>query len=834
MDTSSNSEIVGTKEERTVTHASFRGNQSKSIRGKRGNMQGAAASLFLLFLLIAALPIQGYPAEPTYPISADVQTTRQRTVCPVSIDAPELAIGNVDQYDALGYSHWNFGAPGPTDYGKLLPDNSPVGPYNPVETLLTYFTMSDIHITDKESPAQALYKSYALGTWGNTNLAAYSPTILSTTHVHDAAVQTINALHKQTPFDFGMSLGDHANSTQYNELRWFIDVMDGKRITPSSGAHKGAGSIDYQKPYQSAGLDKSIPWYAVMGNHDQFWCGSLYPDDYVRSVMVGNTVINIGNDPYGNPSFDSRGSYMGVVDGTTPFGTVIDYGPAFSSMAPPIVAADPNRHSLSTSTSTTLNWMKEFFKTTSKPKGHGFTQANLDNDFTSYTFEPKSSVPVKVIVLDDTCKENPTSSLSHSYARGCLDQERYDWLVSELNRGQAEGKLMIVAAHVPVGPHLSTPDGIPTPNPADPEKNIPYTIPVAVFLSTCKDGSTPVGVPCNGSMGINNNNPVPPYNVVTDSSLLATLHQYSNLILWMSGHRHMNTVTPQPAPVGQGPEFGFWEVETASLRDHPQTFRTFEIIRNDNNTVSIYVTNVDPAVQGTGSPAEKSRGYSIGAARISAGNPGLTNTSSQVYNAELVKPLATSYTMTVNVTGPGTVSMGPYQAATCTAASPCSASYLPGTSVVLSANPAAGAVFAGWSTCAGTSTCTTTMSGSNTAVTATFIRASTLAVNPTYRNFGATKIGRKAVATFTVKNTAAKNGLSLSVGLISKGGADPGQFAIVAGRDRCSGQTLAPGRNCAFQVSFTPTTANSKSATITIPSDDPGSPTTIQIAGAGK
>ena len=50
-----------------------------------------------------------------------------------------------------------------------------------------------------------------------------------------------------------------ANNTQHNELRWYLDVIDGKKITPSSGAHKGAKTIDYQKPYQAAGLDKSLP-----------------------------------------------------------------------------------------------------------------------------------------------------------------------------------------------------------------------------------------------------------------------------------------------------------------------------------------------------------------------------------------------------------------------------------------------------------------------------------------------------------------------------------------------------------------------------------------------
>ena len=126
------------------------------------------------------------------------------------------------------------------------------------------------------------------------NSSAYSAIILYTTHVLDAAVQTINALHKKAPFDFGISLGDAANNTQYNELRWYIDVLDGKMITPSSGAHKGADTIDYQKPYQAAGLDKSITWYQAIGNHDQFWMGSAQVNDYLRKTYVGSSVLNIG------------------------------------------------------------------------------------------------------------------------------------------------------------------------------------------------------------------------------------------------------------------------------------------------------------------------------------------------------------------------------------------------------------------------------------------------------------------------------------------------------------------------------------------------------------
>jgi hypothetical protein len=496
-------------------------------------------------------------------------------------------------------------------------------------------------------------------------------------------------------------------------------------------------------------------------------------------------------------------------------------------MAQPIVAADGRRRALTTDTSTSLNWMKEFFNTTSKPKGHGFTQANLNNDFACYTFEPKASVPLKVIVLDDTCKDVPfSSSGQHAvYATGCLDQTRYDWLINELDQGQAEGKLMIIAAHIPVGPQLNVPDA--------PVGSHPNSTVTTSFLSTCTDGSKPVGTPCGLGKDIADNDPVPPYSVVTDASLLATLHNYSNLILWMAGHRHINTVSPQPAPAGKGPEFGFWEVETASLRDFPQGFRTFEIVRNDNNTVSIFVTNVDPAVQGTGFPADKSRGYGIGAYRISNGN--LTDDQPHVYNAELVKPLAAPYTITVNVTGTGTVAMGPYQAATCSVGHSCSAAYLPGTQVTLAATPTpgSGAAFAGWSTCLGTSTCNITMTGDVT-VTATFTKVPTVVVTPTYKNFKNVKRGNTAIATFKVKNTTTKGVADLILGNITMSAADTGQFTLVQGKDKCSGKTIASGKTCTFQASFKPTLTNTRAGTVSIPSNDPASPTTVELTGVGK
>ncbi len=84
--------------------------------------------------------------------------------------------------------------------------------------------------------------------------------------------------------------------------------------------------------------------------------------------------------------------------------------------------------------------------------------------------------------------------------------------------------------------------------------------------------------------------------------------------MWLAGHRHLNTVKAfiSPDPVN-APEKGFWQVETSSLRDFPQQFRTFEIYLNSDYTISIVTTDVDPAVK-DGTPAATSRKYAIAAA----------------------------------------------------------------------------------------------------------------------------------------------------------------------------------------------------------------------------
>ncbi len=524
------------------------------------------------------------PSDASHPRATDVPTTLQQTIVPdpIPADAETLLPYELTKYEPNGYGKWSYG-PGLAAEKRL--DLMAAGYDGASATaaarLLRFFAFTDIHITDVQSPAQAIlfgYKGFLS--------SAYSGVMMYTHHVLDAAVQTVNAMHKEEPIDFGISLGDTCNSTQYNELRWYIDVLDGKRINPDSGVKTdppGARAA-FLDAYEATGLDASIPWYQTRGNHDHFWTGFLRVNDYLRKTYVGEEILDLGNvfeDPLGP---DSRGFYMGCLDGRTPNGDIFGMGPVASFPAPPkVLAADPDRRSLTKS-----EWMSEFFTTSSHPKGHGFDEADVATGFACYTFEPKADVPIRVLVLDDTQRDD--DPYDNGYGHVSLDKERYDWLVAELDRGQADGKLMIIAAHCPIGVEEA---GSP------------------MAWSSAAHGS--------------------------EEELIAKLHSYPNLILWIAGHRHRNQVTAFTSPDASQPELGFWEIETSSLRDFPQQFRTFDIVRNSDATVSILTTDVDPVAK-DGSPAANSRTYAVAAQQIFNNEVGLLPTAA--YNAELVVQLS--------------------------------------------------------------------------------------------------------------------------------------------------------------------------------------------------
>ncbi|MCE1164161.1 MAG: TIGR03768 family metallophosphoesterase [Bacteroidetes bacterium] len=519
-------------------------------------------------------------------------TTLERTIVPDNVPVePSSRIDDPESFSKNGYGKWHYG-PG-LPYQKRL-DLMPKG-YDHTKavksaTMLRFFTMTDVHITDKESPGQAIVFAPFLRTNG---ISVYSPLMLYTTHMLDAAVSTINKIHKQNPFDFGIALGDLANSTQYNELRWFIDIMDGKNINPDSGIKDdpvpGPGN-DYQDEFKAEGLDKSIPWYAAVGNHDHFWIGSKPLNDRMKKALVGDSILQLGmildnKDP---DVMNERTFSTGTLDCSKLYAPIIGAGLTAKLKDIPTIPPDPNRRSLSKD-----EFINEFSNSSSLPKGHGFVQSKSENAFNGcYSFEPKSNLPLKIIVIDDTQDNSDAPVKEGIYGHGSLNNGRWEWLMGQLKTGQAENKLMIIAAHVPIGVS---------------EENSPMDW-----------------------------NPAAGY--ASEKELIAQLQSFPNLILWIAGHRHLNNVTAFPSKDSEHPENSFWEVETKSLREFPEQMRTFDIVLNSDNTISIFTVNVDPDIK-EGSQAAIGRSYAIASNQIYGLYEAPLPTGASYYNAELIKQL---------------------------------------------------------------------------------------------------------------------------------------------------------------------------------------------------
>ena len=101
--------------------------------------------------------------------------------------------------------------------------------------------------------------------------------------------------------------------------------------------------------------------------------------------------------------------------------------------------------------------------------------------------------------------------------------------------------------------------------------------------------------------------------------------------------------------------------------------------------------------------------------------------------------------------------------------------------------------------------------------------------SPLSHKFGSVRVGSFSKVTVTIANIGDAD---LVIGTITLTGIDISQFFIV--NNNCSGQTVAPSSACLENVLFLPTSEGEKAAALSIPSNDPDTPTLdIPLTGTG-
>ena len=167
-------------------------------------------------LLVATIGPSSAAATPT--------TTVQRTI--QDCDGDQLL------ELTFGEQHIPFGsAPQPpAEPCTLEPGRSPLR-LPPSASIVNFLQLSDFQMVDEESPARVEWLDATQRIPGLAPFsAAYRPQESLTTQVTEAMVrQARNSVSPVTGKQLELTIltGDNADSQQFNETRWFIDILDG-------------------------------------------------------------------------------------------------------------------------------------------------------------------------------------------------------------------------------------------------------------------------------------------------------------------------------------------------------------------------------------------------------------------------------------------------------------------------------------------------------------------------------------------------------------------------------------------------------------------------------
>ncbi len=530
---------------------------------------------------------------------------------------------------------------------------------------LAYFAqLTDPQIADEMSPSRVEVFDPA----GGLVSAAWRPQEALDTQTFDQVVRSVNA-NQNSPvragggrgrarLGFSILTGDQPDNMQLNETQWYMNVLNGRPVSPFSGQPlSDSNTCSSASPEEAAQLDAAVAQRRYTGVQDYDDYPGAPPDRYpgfwdTDQAATGGPHARFPRyrglmeraqeefRPRGIevPWYVSRGNHDGLIQGNVPASNALFVGlatsctkilpgpnfdpatlrgatadeiaakfrdPAFlgslfadARLVPP----DPDRRFIS----------KVEYKAmhAGADNAHGFDFVEpAVNDVTAgtaayYAFDP---APGMRFVALDTVAEGGGAS-------GNLDDPQYRWLErqldessaieygpdGELRRDSDPNRLIVVYGHHT----LASMDNTTTDEEAGACES-----PALPGCDADPQDSSPIHLGTGGT-----------------EDLRSLLLRFPNVIALVTGHTHHNAVKVYKE---SGPKRGFWQINTASHVDHPQQSRLIEVMDNRDGTLSIFGTVVDQAAPIQPPAAGAASGFSNGElaslSRVLAANDPHTN-----------------------------------------------------------------------------------------------------------------------------------------------------------------------------------------------------------------
>ncbi|MER7080229.1 TIGR03767 family metallophosphoesterase [Saccharopolyspora kobensis] len=429
--------------------------------------------------------------------------------------------------------------------------------------VVAFTQFTDLHVVDAQSPARFEYVHPLAG-------GAHRPQEMLTSLGAAHLVRRVNSLPGAPvtgrPIDFMITTGDSTDNHELAELDWYFGVLNGGRVTPNTGdrtAYEGVqdsgdplywhpdGGVsdrfrelgypvlpgllgDALQPFDSPGL--RMPWYAVFGNHDNSVVGTV-PDELIPGLVdwyTGSRKI-IGRDER------EKREIVALMEGRSQQRTAS----VMTTRTGLIRTVTPDERRRPFNTEDFIQAHRDPANTGPGPVGHGFGE---DHDEPYYTFPIAPGVTG--ISLDSTN--------TAGFAEGSLGLAQFRWLEKTLTAGSSVYY-----------------DGLGR------KQRQSVTDELFILFSHHTSGTMTALLPDFRRPGEIRK---------SGASVVRLLKRFPNVLAWVNGHTHRNTITPHHA---DDPACGFWEINTASHVDFPQLARIIELVDNEDGTLSLFTTLIE-------------------------------------------------------------------------------------------------------------------------------------------------------------------------------------------------------------------------------------------------